>query len=219
MPAAIQARSADDVSDRSAKSARRKPDAAKQASSNGSGKSKTGGGPLQWIRSLLKKPVKLKRIGMQLHVVLESRLSVLPESSKSSGRGEALRIAHAALQRLLDQHGDARAMFPHLNHVEQALARTGSRALITTPIKVLQRAMDQLDNLEGAAREDDLMTLRLRVEESIKRRSPMATRDDVSSIEVTDASHSQFDEADRHWTGRVPLDAAPTPARAVGGAK
>jgi hypothetical protein len=155
--------------------------------------------------------VKLKRIGLQLHVVLEDPNST-PQGSKPPGRGEALRLAHVALLDLLGQHDGARQLFPHLSHVEQALARNGSRALTTTPIGVLQRAMDQLDNLEGTARAHDLMTLRLRVDEAVKRRTPVNLRGDVSSIEVTNISHSQYDEAESQWTGRAPLDAPREPA-------
>lgn len=166
---------------------------------------------MHWIQSLLTRPVKVKRIGLQWHVVLEEPAST-SQSSKPPGRGEALRLAHVALLDLLDRHEGARQLFPHLIHVEQALARHGSRALASTPIGVLQRAMVQLDNLEGIERSRDLMTLRLRVDESVKRRSPVNLRGDVAAIEVSDASHSQFDQAESQWTGRVPLDAPAEPA-------
>lgn len=169
--------------------------------------SKRGFKPLRWLRSLFNRPVRIKRIGMQLHVVLEEQQSI-QTNSRPSGRGEALRLAHVALQELLAQHDDARRMMPHLGHFEQSLARQGSRALKTLPANVLGKAMDQLDLLEGSAHNHDLMALRLRVEEALKRRTPARPRDDVTSIEVTDASHSEFDEADRHWTGRAPLDDA-----------
>lgn len=165
---------------------------------------------VHWIQSLLTRPVKVKRIGLQLHVVLEEP-GTTPQRSRPPGRGEALRLAHAALLDLLERHQGARQLYPHLGHVEQALALHGSRALTSTPIAVLQRAMAQLDNLEGTARSHELMTLRLRVDESVKRRAPGNPRGDVPAIEVTDASHSQFDAAESQWTGRVPLDAPPEP--------
>ncbi len=168
---------------------------------------KPSGGPLRWLGTVFNRPVKLKRIGMQLHVVLAEAPSV-PASSRSGGRGEALRLAHVALQELLAQHEESRRLAPHLAHLEQTLARQGSRALKMLPVNVLTKAIDQLDRLEGTARSDDLMALRLRVEEAVKRHAPSRLRDDVSSIEVTEASHSQFDEADRRWTAAAPLDDA-----------
>ena len=109
--------------------------------------------PLKWAHKVFKRPLKLKRIGWQWHVVFaETRLEA--PSSKGSSRGEALRMAHEALQALLAQHEDARQVVPHLSHLEHALARTGSRALIDLPDKLLMRAIDQLDMLEGAKRSD-----------------------------------------------------------------
>lgn len=160
-----------------------------------------------WLGSIFSRELKIKRVGMQLHVVLEDPPSKLP-NSRSGGRGEALRLAHQALLKLLDQHDDARRMMPHLHHLERSLAQVGSRALKTLPINVMQKALIQLDLIEGSAQSHDLITLRLRIEEAIKRRAPARLHDDVSAIEVTDASHSQFDEADRIWTGVAPLDEA-----------
>jgi len=186
----------------------RQPGPTARTDQSRSGAGPRGIKPLRWLHSLFSRPVKIKRIGAQLHVVLEEQPSV-QSNSRSTGRGEALRLAHLALQELLAQHADSRRLMPHLGHVERSLARLGSRALKTLPANVLGKAMDQLDILEGSALNPDLMALRLRVEEVLKRRAPARLRDDVSSIEVTDASHSQFDEADRHWTGRAPLDEAP----------
>jgi hypothetical protein len=167
-----------------------------------------------WLGSLFSRELKIKRIGMQLHVVLEAPACKSSQHSGAGGRGEALRLAHQALQDLLNQHDDARRMMPHLHHLEKSLAQVGSRALKTLPVDVMNKAMDQLDLIEGSAQSPDLLTLRLRVEEAIRRRTPAKLRDDLSAIEVTDASHSQFDEADRIWTGVAPLDEAkPDPAR------
>lgn len=162
--------------------------------------------PIRWVRRFFTRPLKLKRIGMQLHVVFDqSRLEV--PSSKTLGRGEVLRLGHLALQSLLSQHDDARDVVPHLNALEHALGRNGSRALTTLPIKVLTRAMDQLDMLAGGQRSEELMALRLRVDEAVRRRTPVNMKGDIANIEVRDASASQFDEAEVHWTNRMELDA------------
>jgi hypothetical protein len=167
---------------------------------------KPGFGPLKWAHKLFSRPLKLKRIGWQLHVVFaETRLQA--PSSKGSSRGEALRMAHEALQALLAQHEDARNVVPHLRHLEHALARAGSRALIDLPDKVLERAMEQLDLLEGGARSDTLMPLRMRVDEAMRRRAPVNLRGDIANIEVRETSASQFNEAEVSWTNRMELDA------------
>jgi hypothetical protein len=177
---------------------------------------KHGPNPLKkWASKLFSRPLTLKRIGWQWHVVFaETRLHA--PNSKGTSRGEALRIAHEALQALLAQHGDARHIVPHLSHLEQALARHGSRALLELPDKLLRRALEQLDMLEGGARSDLLMPLRMRVDESLRRRAPVNLRGDIANIEVQEASASQFDEAEVSWTNRMELDAIYAQATTTG---
>ena len=177
---------------------------------------KRGPNPLKkWASKLFSRPLTLKRIGWQWHVVFaETRLQA--PNSKGTSRGEALRIAHEALQELLAQHGDARHIVPHLSHLELALARNGSRALLELPDKLLRRAMEQLDMLEGGTRSDLLMPLRMRVDESLRRRAPVNLRGDIANIEVQEASASQFDEAEVSWTNRMELDAIYAQATTTG---
>jgi hypothetical protein len=182
------------------------PAAAAARSSKKAAPTTSGFRPIQWVRRLFSRPLKLKRIGLQLHVVFDQSRLLVPPSSKAPGRGEALRLAHVALQGLLGQHDDARHVVPHLIHLEHALGRNGSRALLDLPDKVLRRAMDQLDMLEGGKRNEELVPLRLRVDEAIRRHAPVNLRGDIANIEVRDASASQYDEAEDHWTNRMALD-------------
>ena len=182
------------------------PAAAVARSSKKVSAAKGGFHPIRWVQRFFSRPLKLKRIGLQLHVVFDQSRLQVPTPSKAPGRGEALRLGHLALQELLAQHDDARHVVPHLIHLEHALGRNGSRAMIELPDKVLRRAMDQLDMLEGGKRNGDLMPLRLRVDEAIRRRMPVNLRGDIANIEVCDASASQYDEAEDHWTNRMALD-------------
>jgi hypothetical protein len=164
---------------------------------------KRGFHPLRWIKKFFSRPLKLKRIGMQWHVVFDVSRMAAPTSTKPGSRGEALRFAHLALQALLVEHRDTRHVMPHLSHLEQALARQGSRALIELPVKLLQRALDQLDTIQSAAQAEALVPLRLRVEEAVRQRTPVNLRGDIANVEVQEASVSQFDEA---VTNRMELD-------------
>jgi hypothetical protein len=166
---------------------------------------KTGFHPLRWLRRAFTRPLKLKRIGLQWHVVFDASRLEAPVS-KSGSRGEALRQAHLALQAMLLAHDDARQVMPHLAHLEHALGRVGSKALTTLPLKVLHRAMDQLDLLEGTSRSEVLMALRLRVEEIVRQRAPVNLKGDIANLEVRDASASLFEEAEVSWTNRMALD-------------
>jgi predicted oxidoreductase len=112
------------------------------------------------------------------------------------------------LQDLLQAHRDVRHVLPHLIHLEQTLARQGSRALIEVPVKVLQRAMDQLDTIEGGSQAAALLPLRLRVEEAVRQRSPVNLRGDIANVEVRETSVSQYDEAEDELTNRMALDEA-----------
>ncbi|HET7527291.1 MAG TPA: hypothetical protein VFK10_15225 [Burkholderiaceae bacterium] len=176
---------------------------------HGKSKAPANGGfhPLRWIRSFLSRPLKLKRIGRQWHVVFDmSRMLAPATSSKSGGRGEALRMAHVALQTLLAEHREARHVMPHLTHLEHSLARQGSRALLELPVKVLQRALAQLDTIEGGRQAEALVPLRLRVEEAVRQRTPVNLRGDIANVEVKEASESQYAEVEDHWTNRMDLD-------------
>jgi len=165
--------------------------------------------PLRWIHRLLSRPLKIKRIGRQWHVVFDvSRMVGPATSSKPGSRGEALRLAHLALQVLLAEHREARHVLPHLTYLEQSLARLGSRALVDLSVKVLQRAMDQLDSIGGGEHADALLPLRLRVEESIRQRTPVNLRGDIANVDVHETSASQYDEAEVELTNRMALDEA-----------
>jgi hypothetical protein len=181
------------------------------ASSTRQGKSKapSNGGfhPLRWIQRFLSRPLKFKRIGRQWHVVFDmSRMLAPTTTSKGSGRGEALRMAHLALQSLLAEHREARHVLPHLTYLEQSLARQGSRALLELPVKVLQRALAQLDTIEGGRYAEALLPLRLRVEEAVRQRTPVNMRGDIANVEVQEASESMYAEVEDHFTNRMELD-------------
>ena len=168
---------------------------------------KGGFHPLRWLHRCLTRPLKVKRIGKQWHVVFDASRLEAPVSRPSS-RGEALRQSHLALQTLLSSEDDARRVLPHLSHLEHSLGRIGSRALTTLPLKVLQRALDQLDMIEGGQREEALVPLRVRVEGAIRQRTPVNLKGDIANVEVKDASVSVFEEAEVSWTNRMALDEA-----------
>jgi hypothetical protein len=168
--------------------------------------SQRGFHPLRWIKKFFSRPLKLKRIGLQWHVVFDVSRMQTTTSSKGSGRGEALRLGHLALQALLIEHRDARHVLPHLSHLEHALGRSGSRALTDLPVKVLQRAMDQLETIQDGIHAEAMLPLRLRVEEAVRQRTPVNLRGDIANVEVTDASASQYEEVEDHFTNRMALD-------------
>jgi len=129
-------------------------------------------------------------------------------------RGQALREAHRSLHALIKQHPGLKQMMPHLAHIERALGRKGSRALMRIPVAVLQRGLEQLESLQAEQPRDALRALRTRLVEAIALRSvarntalasPRSATQAAAAMEVREASHSEFDEVERSWTGNAPL--------------
>lgn len=141
--------------------------------------------------------------------------TLVPASSSPpivESRGQALREAHRSLRALIKQHPGMRQVMPHLAHIERALGRKGSRALLRIPVAVLQRGLEQLEGLQAEQPRDALCALRTRLVEAIALRSVArdaalaARRTTPAALEVMDASQSEFDEVERSWTGSAPLD-------------
>ena len=174
--------------------------------------------PVRWMKGLLNRKLRVERRGLHIHLLFEPVQAVPETGATESRNGETLRIAHAELRELLDRHGDTRHVLPHLSFVEQALAKSGSRAIDRVPLPVLEKALSQLENLIHDAPGDGLAELRRRLLASITIRSDKgpaaqaaAQPSDFRSegrLEVSEASHSLFDEMERSWSGQVPVEQA-----------
>lgn len=130
-------------------------------------------------------------------------------------RGQALRAAHRALHALMKERPALRRLMPHLAHIERSLRKHGSRALLRLSANVLQRGLEQLETLQADEPRDALRALRTRLVEAIALRNvaksvtaPVTLHGaaaDAAAVEVMEASHSEFDEVERSWTGSMPL--------------
>lgn len=178
--------------------------------------------PLQWMKGLLSQRLRLERRGVQVHVMLDPAKPLAgPSVFADSQSGEALRLAHTELRELLGRHAGTRKVMPHLSHLEQALAKSGSRAIGKLPLPVLHRALTQLENLTQGQASEGLAALRLRMVAAIEKRlekpahRPAADSDFRAEhkLEVSEASHSLFDEMERSWAGTVPIEDPAAQAR------
>jgi hypothetical protein len=171
-------------------------------------------GPVQWLKTLFRRSLRIERRGLQIHLLLEPVRT--PEPKAAAPRpGEALRRAHLELCDLLDRHGDTRHVMPHLSFFEQALMRSGSRAAADVPLQVLIKARSQLENLihdeasrgldELCRHMSDAISSRQQAVASVESSSLVPDSHADSSIEVSEASHSLFDEMERSWSGEVPF--------------
>jgi hypothetical protein len=163
--------------------------------------------PLRWLQSLLRRRLRVERRGWRLHILLDPAPSEL--GSSPSG-GEALRRAHGELCALLNHHADARRMMRHLGYIERALARAGSRALKQIPTPVLRKGLEQLELLAREADGAGLAPLRERLEDVLASRPrELGEPTRPQAVHMSEASQSLFDEVERSWTGRMPLDEPP----------
>lgn len=159
--------------------------------------------PLHWLRMRFRRDT-----GTTLVPAATSMLPQQPPTVVES-RGLALRNAHRALRALLRERPALRRLMPHLAHIERSLRKHGSRALLRQSVNVLQRGLEQLETLQSDEPRDALRPLRTRLIEAIAlrnvARSVTSPAPLAPSVEVMDASHSEFDEAERSWTGSMPL--------------
>lgn len=175
--------------------------------------------PLSRVRDLLKRPLKLEVRGANVHVVLGDAEERQGASTHGTSAGEALRRGHADLRRLLCQHPETRQLMRHLTFVEQTIGRFGSRAIKREiPVPVMRRAVEQLDLLVQGAPTEGLVYLRARLLDAVQTRAAAVEVDEETetrpgSLEVSEASHSLFDEMERSWTGEMPLGNPPAASR------
>jgi hypothetical protein len=164
--------------------------------------------PWYWLQDLLRRPVRLERRGLQIHVTLAPPVSVqtLAGTVSVMGSGEALREAHMELRALLDQHPKARSTMRHLAFLEKSLRRHGARAFRQElPVPVLKKCQEQLDLLAAGDSSAGIAELRHRLRSAVADRAHEPSGFGLSQpVHVSEASHSLFDEMERSWTGAVP---------------
>jgi hypothetical protein len=159
--------------------------------------------PVQWLRGLLKRPLRLERRGLNFHLVLAPPLT---EPAPAPSNGEALRRGHEELRVMLGRHPEVRHLMRHLGYVETELAKSGSRALRSVvPVRVLRKALQQLELLTRDEPSEALAQLHSRMAAAVRERG--RTRADAGpSVQVSEATASMFDEMERSWTGQVPQE-------------
>jgi hypothetical protein len=175
--------------------------------------------PMRWVQNLFNRKLRVERRGAQIHVLLDPTPPAPPQQPADAARDrrrEALRLAQADLRQLLDRHADTRHVVPHLSYVEQLLGRSGLRGLGRLPLPVLHKALTQLESLIHDEPAAGLAELRRRMAGVIAVRlggtpgaapAPANLMSDFHTedrLEVSEASHSQFDELERSWTGTLP---------------
>lgn len=165
--------------------------------------------PVRWLKRLFRRPVRLKRQGLDFKLVLDDPAtrfgdSVLaPKMSPSDTADvQAMRLELAAV---LDRDPRSRRVLVHLNMLERALKTKGMKAFEDLPAELLRKAMAQLDTLVMDWSARGLTLLRARASGTLARtRITASTRQmsdfgDTTHVQVREASVTTFMEVDQEW--------------------
>jgi hypothetical protein len=171
-------------------------------------------GPLssaRWLRGLLVRPLALKRRGLQWDIVLvDRRLPRELSASAVESVREELRM------RLLwqDHHADEQSVI-HLEQVYDALGRNGWDAVEALSARTLGKSLLHTQILLAEQDSEPLAQMRDRLraaltaaesrEEGQKQQvSSKAGAKPGPAVEVSEATHEDFEASERSWAGAVP---------------
>lgn len=179
------------------------------------------GSSMQTMRAFLQRPIGGRQGGLRT-----------PASSVRSQAREAqrqrVRQMRRDLYQLMQQHPDSRQLLRHLDLVERTLRQQGYAAVQALPVRVLAKALAQLERLVWDWTPAGLAELRSRMAVMIKTRQSEAAQEATSaaalelavsaqpqheSPDVTEVDHAAFEEMERSWAGRMPGDAVPAFAK------
>jgi hypothetical protein len=169
---------------------------------------KAANGPLWQLKGLLGRPLGLERRGNQLHVVLVDRRRVAPADPVPPL--SQLR-AELRARLLVQEHGDAVHVMRHLALVHDELGRRGWPSVAALPGQVLGKALVQAEML---ATEEPSSSLQAIIDQLRSLQAEAARRDERAQkaaqletrpeVEVSEATHEEYEELERSWVGTMP---------------
>jgi len=144
-----------------------------------------------------------------------------PRSQAREERRQRVRRMRRDLYQLLEQHAASRALMRHLDLVERTLRVQGLTAVEALPVRVIAKALIQLERLVWDWSPAGLAELRSRMAVIVKNQPPQAqmqTQPSVTRVEasaargiipqeladVSEVDHATFEAMERSWHGRVP---------------
>jgi hypothetical protein len=180
------------------------------------------GSSLHTMRRFLERPISVDKG----RVSLGKRPSTQRALAKEAQRRRDRQMRHDLYQ-LLEQHPSSRQLVRHLDLVERTLRRGGLEALEALPIRVITKALTQLEMLVRDWSPTGLAELRSRMAVMVKTRPPETAREAELresrafetgfDADVSEVEHSVFEEMERSWFGQLPeavATAAPKPQTA-----
>ncbi|SHM95954.1 hypothetical protein [Rhizobacter sp. OV335] len=165
--------------------------------------------PVRWLKRLFRRPVRLKRQGLDFKLVLDDPATRFGDTTMDGSKMTPSDTADVQAMRLelgavLDRDPRSRSVLVHLNMLERALKTKGMKAFEDLPAELLRKAMAQLDTLVMDWSARGLTLLRARASGTLARtRISAGTRQadfgDTTHVQVREASVTTFMEVEREW--------------------
>jgi len=164
--------------------------------------------PLRQLKGLLGRPLGLERRGSQLHVVLVDRRRAPPADQQPS-----LSQLQAELrqQLLIQEHSEAAHLMRHLAFVHDELGRRGWPGVAALPGQILGKALVQAEMLANEEPSpslqmiiDRLRLLQVEAARRDERALLLAQLETRPEVEVSEATHEEYEELERSWVGTMP---------------
>jgi hypothetical protein len=177
--------------------------------------------------------LKFERKGLHLHITLVDAKKQAAERAKEAAAEKVLALheledqrggqMQTQLRELLRRHPEARVVLKHLAVLESLLRKNGERAFVEPPVDLLRAALRQLEALVKDWSPKGLAELRSRLSVAIAEREVHDVREapqrsdflDEQRLEVSEASPSDFRQAQTHWDLAGAADTAEPPAMAA----
>lgn len=161
--------------------------------------------------------------------LLQQPIGTTPEEPARGPRSPAREEHHQRVRRmrrdlyqLLEQHAASRQLMRHLDLVERTLRAEGITAVEALPMRVIAKALVQLERLVWDWSPVGLAELRSRMAVIVKNRPaeadsrpapvetppPRAVAQPQEFADVSEVDHATFEAMERSWHGRVPAASA-----------
>lgn len=178
------------------------------------------GRSMQTVRRFLQRPIRVEQGNVKLG---DAASSLREQAQAREAERQKVRVMRRDLYELMQQHPDARSLMRHLGLVERTMRRKGFGAVETLPVRVIGKALAQLDSLVRDWSPAGLAELRSRLAVVIKSRPVDAAREAAEdaeaaaisesmaldmapeyTAEVSEGDDSVYAEFERSWGGQVP---------------
>ena len=180
------------------------------------------GSSMKTVRRFLQRPLSVQQGNLTLGVAASN----LRAQARDDHR-QRVRRMRRDLYELMQQHPSSRQLMRHLDLVERTLRHEGYTAVEALPVRVMAKALTQLEKLVWDWSAPGLAELRSRLAVMVKNRQPEAEQDAANTAaleldmathhgtaDVTEVDHADFEEMERSWAGQMPEGVAKAIAEA-----